>query len=108
VLTRVLTAAARAPSGGNLQPWNVYVLTGAALTELKRRAGQRAATGDLGDEREFPMYPPALNSPYRERRFAAGEQRYSAQGIAREDKLGRQRAVAANWDCFGAPAALFC
>jgi len=29
VLERVLTAAARAPSGGNLQPWHLRVLTGA-------------------------------------------------------------------------------
>jgi nitroreductase len=29
-------------------------------------------------------------------------------GIAREDWEARQRAAIANWDCFGAPAALFC
>ena len=108
VLTRVLIAAARAPSGGNLQPWNSYVLTGAALAELKRRASARAAAGDQGDAREFPMYPLELKSPYRERRFAAGEQRYAAQGIARADTQARWKAIAANWHCFGAPAALFC
>ena len=52
--------------------------------------------------------PPALKSPYRERRSAFGEQRYGALGIAREDLEARQRAASANWDCFGAPAALFC
>jgi hypothetical protein len=54
------------------------------------------------------MDPPALKSPYRERRSAFGEQRYDALGIAREDWEARHRAAAANWDCFGAPAALFC
>ena len=54
------------------------------------------------------MYPPALKSPYRERRSAFGKERYSALGIAREDWEARQRAAIANWDCFGAPAALFC
>ena len=29
-------------------------------------------------------------------------------GIAREDWEARQRAAIPNWDCFGAPAALFC
>lgn len=43
-----------------------------------------------------------------ERRSAFGEQRYGALGIARGDLEGRQRAASANWDCFGAPAALFC
>ncbi|MFJ9851526.1 nitroreductase [Streptomyces sp. NPDC101150] len=108
VLERVLSAAARTPSGANLQPWNTYVLTGPALAELKKRAAQRVAAGDAGDEREYEMYPPDPKSPYRERRSAAAEQRYAALGIPREDKQARGKAVAANWDCFGAPAALFC
>ncbi|MGW1677967.1 nitroreductase family protein [Saccharopolyspora sp. NPDC002376] len=54
------------------------------------------------------MYPSALGSPYRERRAAAAERRYAALGVPREDELGRREAVAANWDRFGAPAALFC
>ena len=108
VLERVLSAAARTPSGANLQPWHTYVLTGAPLAELKKRAAERVAAGDPGDEREYEMYPSELRSPYRERRFAAAEQRYAALGIPREDKQARATAVAANWDGFGAPAALFC
>ncbi|MFF7129161.1 nitroreductase [Streptomyces sp. NPDC016566] len=107
-LERVLSAAAWAPSGSNIQPWHTYVLTGAPLAELKKRAGERLAAGDPWDTPEYEMYPPELKSPYRERRFAFGEQRYGALGIAREDVEARQRAAAANWDCFGAPAALFC
>ena len=34
VLERVLSAAAWAPSGSDIQPWNVYVLTGLQLAEL--------------------------------------------------------------------------
>ena len=66
------------------------------------------AAGDPGDEREYEMYPPALKSPYHERRSAFGKQRYGALGISREDREARQRIAAANWNCFGAPAALFC
>jgi nitroreductase len=108
VLECVLSAAAWAPSGSNLQPWHVFVLTGAPLAELKKRAGERIATGDPWDEPEYEQYPPALKSPYRERRSAFGEQRYGGLGIPRADIEARQRAAAANWDCFGAPAALFC
>ncbi|MET8627834.1 nitroreductase [Kitasatospora sp. NPDC004669] len=107
-LERVLSAAAWAPSGSNLQPWHAYVATGAPLAEIKKRAGERLAAGDSWDEPEYEMYPPALKSPYRERRSAFGEQRYGALGIAREDMEARQRAASANWDGFGAPAALFC
>jgi len=108
VLERVLSAAAWAPSGSNIQPWHAYVLTGAPLAEVKKRAGERLAVGDAWDEPEYEMYPPALKPPYCERRAAFGEQRYGALGIPREDLEARQRAASANWDCFGAPAALFC
>jgi nitroreductase len=101
VLKRVPSAAAWSPSGSNLQPWNSYVLTGTLLAELKTRAIERVAHGDPWDGREYEMYPPALKSPYGERRSAFGKERYSALGIARED-------WEANWNCFGAPAALFC
>jgi nitroreductase len=106
VLERVLSAAAWAPSGSNIQPWHAYVLTGAPLAELKKHAGERLAAGDPWDEPEYEMYPPAPRSPYHERRAAFGRQRYG--GISREDIEARQRAAAGNWDCFGAPAALFC
>ncbi|MFG1679416.1 nitroreductase [Nonomuraea sp. NPDC049269] len=108
VLERVLSAAAWSPSGSNLQPWRAYVVTGQPLAELKKRAGERLAAGDPWDEREYETYPLALKSPYRERRFAFGQERYGALGISRDDLESRQRAASANWDCFGAPAALFC
>lgn len=107
VLERVLSAAAWAPSASNLQPWHTYVLAGGPLAELKR-AGERLTAGDAWDEPEYEQYPTALKSPYRDRRSAFGEQRYGALGIPREDIEARQRASSANWDCFGAPAALFC
>src|SRR5215813_1260542 len=108
VLERVLSAAAWSPSGSNLQPWHAYVVTGAPLAELKKRAGERLAAGDAWDEPEYQQYPPELTSPYRERRSDFGKQRYGSLGISREDVEARQRAASANWQCFGAPAALFC
>jgi nitroreductase len=108
VLERVLTAAGCAPSGSNIQPWNIYVVTGAPLAQLKKLATEHVAAGDPWDEREYVLYPPAMKSPYAERRAAFGRDRYSALGIVRDDWEARTRAAIANWDCFGAPAALFC
>jgi nitroreductase len=108
VLKRVLAAAAWAPSGSNLQPWQIYVVTGTPLKEIKTLAVERVAHGDPWDEREFVMYPPELKPTYADRRSVFGKERYSALGIAREDWEARQRAAIANWACFGAPAALFC
>ncbi|MFE0629212.1 nitroreductase [Streptomyces sp. NPDC058864] len=108
MLERVLTAAAWAPSASNLQPWHSYVLTGGQLDLLKKLARERLAAGEPWDEPEYEQYPLALKPPYSERRAAFGEQRYGALGVAREDQEARHRAASANWECFGAPAALFC
>src|SRR5215475_4396178 len=37
VVRDILNRAARAPSGGNLQPWRVHALAGASLEELRAR-----------------------------------------------------------------------
>lgn len=108
VIERVLSAAAWSPSGSNLQPWRIFVMTGAPLARLKKVALERVTAGEPWDEREFEMYPRALKSPYGERRSAFGNERYRSLGIAREDWEARQRAAIGNWECFGAPVALFC
>jgi nitroreductase len=108
LLTRVLSAALRAPSGGNLQPWRLYLLSGSRLEDLKSRVRQRIAAGDSGDPLPVQPYPADLPAIYAQRLADAGGRRYGAVGIAREDKEGRARIRAGNWECFGAPAALFC
>jgi nitroreductase len=108
VLARVLDAALRAPSGGNLQPWQVYLLSGGRLEDLKSRVRRRVAAGDSGDPRPVPPYPADLPARYAQRLADMGERRYGAAGIARQDNAGHTRIRARNWECFGAPAALFC
>ncbi|WP_329557140.1 nitroreductase [Streptomyces sp. NBC_00696] len=108
VLERVLSAATRAPSSGNLQPWHLYVVTGEPLAELKRRATDRALAGDPGDEREYPMYPDELTSPYLDRFSTAAAQRYEALGIERDDPARPVKIAALNSEAFGAPVVLFC
>jgi nitroreductase len=108
VLTRVLSAALRAPSGGNLQPWQLYLLSGSRLEDLKSRTRRRIAAGDSSDLLPVQPYPAELPAIYAQRLADMGERRYGAAGIARGDQEGRARIRARNWDCFGASAALFC
>lgn len=106
-LRRVLERAARAPSGGNLQPWHVDVLAGEALAALKARMQALLAAG-TPETPAYAVYPPDLPSPWRERRFQIGEQMYARLGIPREDKAARRRWFARNFAFFDAPMALFC
>jgi nitroreductase len=108
ILLRVLMAASRAPAGGNLQPWHVYVLGGDRLSELKERIAARVAGGDRGDALEVAAFPTPLGSPYRERLEDFGKRRYGALGISHDDQVARARVRAGNWECFGASTALFC
>jgi len=107
LLREVIALAAHSPSGGNLQPWKVHVLTGAALARFRKVMAERLAREGY-DQVEYEIYPPSLHEPYRTRRFRVGEQLYAKLGIAREDKAGRLAQFARNWDFFGAPAGLFC
>ena len=102
----ILTLAARAPSGGNLQPWRVYALLGEARDELVRRVAEARKQTPMGEPPEYPVYPPGLAEPYRTRRFRCGEQMYALLGLAREDKPARLMQFARNWEFFGAPAGL--
>ena len=79
----ILETAKRAPSGGNLQPWHVDVLGGDALAGLIAKVGQSlAAGGPRGEGTEYPVYPPNLDEPWRDRRFKVGE-RSDSIGIPR-------------------------
>ncbi|MEO0410755.1 MAG: nitroreductase [Pseudomonadota bacterium] len=107
LIESMIAGAHRSPSGGNVQPWQVHVVTGArkdTLSQLALQVLMRNPTGEAGD---YPIYPPKLEEPYRSRRFEIGERLYDTLGIAREDKPGRQQQMAKNFAFFGAPAALF-
>ncbi|MGH8218912.1 MAG: nitroreductase [Steroidobacteraceae bacterium] len=103
----ILERARRAPSGGNLQPWFVHVLTGEPLRELVEIVRKRAEEHPLGEETEYNIYPPSLKEPYRSRRFKCGEDLYSLLGIGRLERERRLRQYARNYEFFGAPVGLF-
>ena len=107
-IRRVLERAARAPSGGNLQPWHIDVLAGEALAAFKALMQARLTSTGPPEPAEYDIYPKVLRPPWRDRRFAVGEAMYTRLGIAREDKAARRRWFANNFAFFGAPLALFC
>jgi nitroreductase len=108
LLREVIELAARAPSGGNVQPWKLYVVGGEVLARIKALAAERQRRADPNERPEYVIYPANLWEPHRTTRFEVGEQLYGALGVPREDKLGRLQQFARNFEFFGAPAALFC
>jgi nitroreductase len=102
----ILERAARAPSGGNLQPWRVYALAGAVLEDLKARIRPHAPSNPRGEGAEYQVYPSPLKEPYNSRRFEVGADLYRAISVPREDRPARYRQYARNFEFFGAPVGL--
>ena len=100
----LLLRASRAPSGGNLQPWRITVITGDTMPTFL----DHVRSSDGQPEPEYPIYPAGLQSPYRDSRFKVGEDMYALLGIPRDDKASRLANLARNFEFFGAPTGLFC
>lgn len=104
----ILDVAARAPSGTNIQPWKVTVLTGDALSSLSAKILAAHDDPDSKDKyvEEYPYYPKAWTSPYLERRRKVGWDLYSLLGLTRADKRGMHVQHGRNYAFFGAPVGL--
>ena len=104
LIRALLDKAARAPSGGNLQPWRIFAIRSATMPRFL----EHLATSPPQQEPEYAIYPPKLKSPYRDARFQVGEDMYALLEIPRDDKAGRFAHVMRNYEFFGAPTGFFC
>ena len=108
VVEEILAVASRAPSGTNIQPWQVHVVTGAAL---KRLSDRLLTIHDDPEElarhdREYEYYPREWTSPYLERRRKVGWDLYGLLGIEKTDKAGMHAQHGRNYRFFDAPVGL--
>ena len=104
-ISKILTAASRAPSGVNSQPWFVHVVVGAAKERLSRAV--KAAANAGATSLEYDYMPALAREPYLSRRRKVGYDLYALYGIDRHDRTARQAAMLRNFDFFGAPVGLF-
>lgn len=107
-IEQILRVAGRAPSGGNTQPWKVYVLQGERKQQLS--AAILAAHNDPAraalHKEEYAYYPLAWVAPYVDRRRKVGWDLYALLGVTREDKVGMAAQHGKNYAFFGAPVGL--
>ncbi len=102
-IRHLLISAARAPSGGNVQPWKIYVVAGESMDRFRNHIADQPL-----EKAEYAVYPEKLWEPHRTARFELGEQMYAKLGIARDDKPARYAQLAKNYTLFDAPSAIFC
>jgi len=104
LIEEILKTASRSPSGGNLQPWKIYILNNQTMNDFLNFQQEY----DKPEALEYDIYPSKLKEPYRTYRYELGEEMYSILGIPKEDKESRIKQVLKNFEFFGAPAGLFC
>ncbi|TRW81178.1 nitroreductase [Mycolicibacterium sp. 018/SC-01/001] len=97
LLNEALTLAMRAPSNSNVQPWRLFLATGARRDRLAASLAAKVRTDP----------PPSLGLPesHSHLRRQLGALLYGAMGVARDDNAGRWNAQLRNWDFFNAPVA---
>ena len=105
VLRGVLDKAMRSPSGGNLQPWKLHVMTGETLSNFTKHATEITLAGKM-EAPTHPAYPSPLWEPQRSWRYKLGEDMYALLGIPRENKMGRLVWLAQNSKFFEAPVGI--
>jgi len=102
----ILEVARFAPSGANIQPWRVYVLSGTEKDRVSRALSQAHEEARDRHSSEYQYYAPQLPEPYLSRRGEFGRRFYGALGIQQSDLVGRAGQTAKNYRFFGAPVGL--
>lgn len=101
VLEDVLEIARWAPSWGNTQPWELYVITGEPL-EAFRKANVASMAGGEPLRNDVPM-PEKWPEQMKLRYMDIGKSVVTSLGLKREDKEGRYRHQLNMGALFGAP-----
>lgn len=107
-IAAILEVAARAPSGTNIQPWKVTVVTGAARQRLVDAIQQVYLDKQAAAQHteEYAYYPREWVSPFIERRRKVGWDLYALLGLGRDNKQGMAAQHARNFQFFDAPVGL--
>jgi nitroreductase len=105
-IEEVLAVARRAPSGTNLQPWRVHVLTGAARQRLVDAVCAAYDSEEPGHQAEYNYYPAEFFEPYLARRRKIGWDLYGLLGIEKGDSARMRAQMRRNFEFFGAPVGL--
>jgi len=104
-LKKIFTDAQSSPSNCNVQPWQIYVISGAKKDALKDKLVAAVMSGQQPNP-DFD-WKVRYEGIHKDRQFGSAHALYSSMGIERSDKEGRMLAMLRNWTFFDAPHALF-
>lgn len=102
----ILERAKHAPSGVNMQPWRVCVVSGEKKKAIETAMIEAFERGEKA-RMDYRYYPDEWREPYKGRRKETGLLMYSALGIGREDGDKKAGQWKANYRAFDAPVVLY-
>lgn len=103
LLKEILEIATRSPSAMNTQPWEITVVTGKVLDDIRRGNVESLTSGVKPKSNVFQR---AFEGVYRQRQVDLAVQLFGLMGIAREDKEKRAQWMERGFRFFDAPAAI--
>jgi nitroreductase len=106
MVREILEIAARAPSGTNMQPWRVYVVTGDTRTKLADAILGCGIRAEKAVWDEYKYYPDQFFEPYLSRRRKVGFDLYGVLGIGRRDVDKMREQHDRNFIFFDAPVGM--
>lgn len=106
LIQEILNDARHAPSGVNMQPWHVCVVSGEKKRTLETKVIEAFEHGDK-EVMDYAYYPSTWEEPYKSRRKETGLLMYSTLGIAKEDKPKQIEQWKLNYRAFDAPVVLY-
>jgi len=106
IVREIVALGRHAPSGSNIQPWRVHVLTGATLKRVGEAIRHAFLTDEPGHQRDYDYYTDPIYESYLARRRQCGWGLYGTLGIGRGDHEKSKAYRATNYNFFGAPVGL--
>ncbi len=104
-LNRIFSNAQLSPSNCNVQPWQIYVVSGTKKDALKDKLVGAVMSGNPPNP-DFD-WRVKYDGIHKERQYGSANALYSSMGIERSDKEARMMAMLRNWMFFDAPHVLF-
>jgi nitroreductase len=105
LIEEILRIASRAPSGTNVQPWKIHVVTGEVRARLEREVLAHRDSDPADTQAEFPRTS-KRKEPYVSRMRKLGKDMYTLLEVPRGDAGANWRQWGRNYQFFDAPVGL--
>ena len=106
IIKKLFDIARYAPSGVNMQPWQVSIVSGKKKKSIETKL-QDAFISNETERMEYNYYPKKWKEPYKSRRKETGLLMYKTLNISREEKQKQLEQWKANYRAFDAPVVLY-